>query len=63
VGGYVNFDRGVFDVFGKSFNLERGSVRFDGSTDLNPELNLIATHDPQTAAYSAPTGSVRPTSR
>jgi len=53
VGGYVEFNRGVFDVFGKSFNLERGSIRFDGGTNLNPELNLIAEHDPQTAG-SAP---------
>lgn len=53
VGGHVEFNRGVFDVFGKSFNLERGSIRFDGGTNLNPELNLIAEHDPQTAG-SAP---------
>jgi len=52
VGGYVEFNRGVFDVFGKSFNLERGSIRFDGSGNLNPELNLIAVHDPQVAGSS-----------
>jgi translocation and assembly module TamB len=52
IGGYVEFNRGVFDVFGKSFNLERGSIRFDGSGNVNPELNLIAVHDPHVAGSS-----------
>jgi autotransporter translocation and assembly factor TamB len=48
VGGYFEFRRGTFDVFGKRFELNRGSMRFDGGLELNPEVNLVATHQPDT---------------
>jgi autotransporter translocation and assembly factor TamB len=46
VGGYIEFVRGTFDVFGKRFQVNRGSMHFAGSNDLNPEVSLVATHDP-----------------
>jgi hypothetical protein len=47
VGGYVEFRRGTFEVFGKSFEVNRGSLQFDGGPELNPEVNLIATQKPE----------------
>ncbi|MCG8553748.1 MAG: translocation/assembly module TamB domain-containing protein [Proteobacteria bacterium] len=46
VAGYLQFDRGEFLAFRKQFRINRGSLKFDGSTELNPEVNLRATHDP-----------------
>jgi autotransporter translocation and assembly factor TamB len=46
VGGYIEFVRGTFDVFGKRFQVNRGSMHFAGSDDLSPEVSLVATHDP-----------------
>jgi hypothetical protein len=47
VGGYVEFRRGTFEVFGKQFEVNRGSLQFDGGPELNPEVNLIATQKPE----------------
>lgn len=52
VGGYIEFRRGTFELFGKRFELNRGSMRFDGSTELNPEVSLVATHEPDVAGGS-----------
>ena len=49
VGGYMEFRRGSFEVFGKRFELNRGGMRFDASPDLDPEVNLVATHQPDVA--------------
>ncbi|QQR89645.1 MAG: translocation/assembly module TamB domain-containing protein [Myxococcales bacterium] len=43
--GYADLRRGFFDLFGKRFELSRGTMNFDGSSELNPELNLQATHE------------------
>jgi hypothetical protein len=47
VGGYVEFRSGLFEVFGKQFEVNRGSLQFDGGPELNPEVNLIATQRPE----------------
>lgn len=52
VGGYVNLQRGFFEIFGKRFNLSRGSMVFDDSSDLNPDLDIIAI-------YTLPGGTAR----
>jgi translocation and assembly module TamB len=52
VGGYVEFRRGTFDVFGKRFEVNRGSMRFDASPELDPEINMVATHQPDTVGAS-----------
>jgi hypothetical protein len=52
MGGYVEFRRGTFEVFGKQFEVNRGSLRFDGGTELNPEVNLIATQRPEAGVES-----------
>lgn len=49
VGGYVEFIRGDFEVFGKQFDVNRGSLQFDGGTELNPEIHLVATQRPEAA--------------
>ncbi len=45
VGGRVNFRRGFFEVFGRRFDVEEGYLQFDSrSAELNPEVDLKATH-------------------
>ena len=46
VGGFIGFERGEFETLGKEFRILRGGMRFDGETDLNPDVNLVATHRP-----------------
>jgi hypothetical protein len=46
VGGTVDFESGEFESFGKQFELNAGSMFFDGSSDLNPEVSLKATYTP-----------------
>lgn len=53
VGGYVEFRRGTFEVFGKQFEVTRGSLQFDGGPELNPEVNLIATQKPEAGESGA----------
>ena len=45
VGGYVEFQKGTFEVFGKTFELTRGSMPFNGSSELNPDLNAVARYE------------------
>ncbi len=52
VDGYIGFERGTFEVFGKSFRIVQGSLRFDGSAELNPKLNLTASHTPRAGGGS-----------
>jgi translocation and assembly module TamB len=52
VGGYIEFRRGTFELFGKRFELNRGSMRFDGGTVLNPEISMVATHEPDVGGGS-----------
>ncbi|MDW8363709.1 MAG: translocation/assembly module TamB domain-containing protein [Myxococcales bacterium] len=44
VAGYANLRRGFFDVFGKRFTVDRGTMNFDGGPELDPIVNLHATH-------------------
>lgn len=44
VGGFVNLRRGFFEIFGKRFDLARGSLVFDDSTDLDPDLDIVAVY-------------------
>lgn len=52
VGGYIELVRGDFEVLGKSFAIVQGSLRFDGSADIDPEVRLVATHQPEIAGSS-----------
>ncbi len=52
VGGYVELQRGQFEVLGKEFSIAQGGLRFDGTTDVNPEIRIIATHQPEIAGAS-----------
>ncbi|MBN1652787.1 MAG: translocation/assembly module TamB domain-containing protein [Deltaproteobacteria bacterium] len=54
VAGDIEFKRGVFEAFGKKFDLNEGSLFFDGSPQLNPKVSLKATHKP----YGEDSGSV-----
>jgi translocation and assembly module TamB len=45
VGGAVELRQGFFEVFGKRFDIDEGSMVFDASSPtLNPQVLLIATH-------------------
>lgn len=52
VGGFVNLRRGFFEIFGKRFDLARGSLVFDDSNELDPDLDIVAV-------YSLPGGQSR----
>ncbi|HEU0033024.1 MAG TPA: translocation/assembly module TamB domain-containing protein [Kofleriaceae bacterium] len=41
--GRIDADRGQLDLFGHRYDVERASIRFDGSTD--PVLDVRITHD------------------
>ncbi|MCB9600509.1 MAG: translocation/assembly module TamB domain-containing protein [Sandaracinus sp.] len=43
--GEVELRSGHFDIFGKRFDVERGALFFDGETDLDPSVNLVAVHE------------------
>ncbi len=43
--GYAKLRRGFFDLFGKNFTLRNGTINFDGSSELNPEVNIQAVHE------------------
>jgi autotransporter translocation and assembly factor TamB len=53
VAGYITFHAGEFEVFGKRFQVSTGSLRFDGDTELNPEIYLVATQKPESSSLSA----------
>lgn len=44
VSGYINLRRGFFEVFGKRFDVERGTLNFNGERELNPNVDLVAIH-------------------
>jgi translocation and assembly module TamB len=52
VGGYVDFQQGVFETMGKSFEINSGSLNFDGSAELNPEVTVTATYTPEVSGSS-----------
>lgn len=58
VGGYIEFRRGSFELFGKHFEVSRGSMQFDGGTELNPEVSLVAVHQPRLTGSSSVTVNV-----
>ncbi len=45
VGGVLSPVRGQFSLMGKRFRLERGAIRFTGSDNVDPLLDLIAEHE------------------
>lgn len=63
VGGWANVRRGYFDVFGKRFDVDRGSMNFDGGAEMNPVVDLQATHELRGRAgqhvYVRVTGTLR----
>jgi len=58
VGGYISFNNGEFEIFGKRFTVGSGSLRFDGSSELNPDVLLVATQKTDVAGTSPVTVSV-----
>jgi autotransporter translocation and assembly factor TamB len=44
IAGVLNPVRGRFSLMGKSFRLERGAIRFTGTEDVDPLLDLTAEH-------------------
>lgn len=44
VGGYASLARGHFEVFGKRFEVQRGSLTFTGEPELNPIVDLVAVY-------------------
>jgi translocation and assembly module TamB len=45
VGGVANIERGTFEVLGKRFSVARGALAFDGTTSLDPAVDLVATYE------------------
>ena len=44
VRGDARIVQGYFEVFGKRFNVEQGSLLFQGGEQLDPEVQLVASH-------------------
>jgi len=42
--GTVELLRGIFEVFGKRFEVQRGGLAFSGSEELDPGVSLVAVH-------------------
>ncbi len=47
--GALQTDQGLYTLFGKRFDVTRGTVRFVGGEDLNPSLQIIAVYTVQQA--------------
>ena len=45
VRGNIELRRGFFEVFGKRFVLDRGSMAFDGGDEIDPQVIMVATHE------------------
>jgi translocation and assembly module TamB len=58
VGGYIEFRRGSFELFGKHFDVSRGSMQFDGGDELNPDVSMVAVHRPNVTGSSTVTVNV-----
>src|SRR5690606_1754099 len=58
VWGDVALRRVFFEVFGKRFTVDRGSMHFDGDPELNPEVILVATHEMRSPANTTVTVTV-----
>ncbi|MEM9195119.1 MAG: translocation/assembly module TamB domain-containing protein, partial [Myxococcota bacterium] len=58
VTGYVNIQRGYYEVFGKRFAIERGTMNFDGGNELDPVLNVVVTHSVEAPANATVTVTV-----
>ncbi|MGE0786134.1 MAG: translocation/assembly module TamB domain-containing protein [Sandaracinaceae bacterium] len=43
--GSAEIERGTFEIFGKRFELRPGRITFDGGTDLNPEVRILAVYE------------------
>lgn len=52
VSGDVHFERGEFVALDKNFKLNAGSLAFDGTSEINPQVYLSATHIPKSAGAS-----------
>ncbi|MBN1946973.1 MAG: translocation/assembly module TamB domain-containing protein [Bradymonadales bacterium] len=44
ISGRVDLQRGTLDLLTKTFELEAGTIQFDGGQALDPLLNLVAVH-------------------
>lgn len=52
VDGLMTFHGGEFEVFGKRFTVNTGSMRFDGGTELDPEIYLMAIQKAESTSAS-----------
>ena len=44
IAGYINFLSGNFEIYGKQFEVTRGSLAFSGEEELDPAVDLLATY-------------------
>ncbi|MGF1465664.1 MAG: translocation/assembly module TamB domain-containing protein [Sandaracinaceae bacterium] len=45
IAGTAHINRGTFEIFGKRFELLPGGLSFDGSTSLDPTVNITALYE------------------
>lgn len=43
--GTIETERGFASFYGKKFDIETGEITFNGSPDINPFLNVVATYE------------------
>jgi translocation and assembly module TamB len=58
VRGNIELRRGFFEVFGKRFVLDRGSMSFDGGDEIDPQVIMVATHEMRLPANTLVTVTV-----
>jgi translocation and assembly module TamB len=44
IGGAAEITRGTFEVLGKRFTVQRGAIVFDGGSELDPDISLVANY-------------------
>ena len=45
VAGYAELQEGYFELYGKRFEVDWGTINFDGTEQFDPGVNLSATHN------------------
>ncbi|MFA7056963.1 MAG: translocation/assembly module TamB domain-containing protein [Candidatus Cloacimonadales bacterium] len=61
--GNVTVVRGNYTLYGRRFNISSGEVYFQGESDLNPEINVVAEYTLRSSSQEKQTLSIQVTGR
>jgi hypothetical protein len=57
--GNVKVVRGNYTIYGRRFNISSGSIMFQGESDLNPEINVVADYILRSSSQEKHTLSIK----